>query len=127
MRCSGKHERGAAAVEFALLLPVLLLLVVGIMEFGRAWYTQATLAGAAREAVREMAIHGPANATSEAVNYSTGLGVTAGMVAISPGTCPSTGNTDVTVTITYPYTYLTGLIPGGGLTLRGMGKMRCNG
>ncbi|NKX52544.1 pilus assembly protein, partial [Arthrobacter deserti] len=49
-------ERGAVAVEFALILPILVALLLGIMEFGRAYYTQITLANAAREAARTMAV-----------------------------------------------------------------------
>ena len=49
-------ERGAVAVEFALLAPVLVMLLLGIMEFGRAYNTQISLSSAAREGVRVMAI-----------------------------------------------------------------------
>ena len=45
-------ERGQSLVEFALVVPLLVLLVIGIAEFGRAWMTQNILTGAAREAVR---------------------------------------------------------------------------
>ncbi|MDQ1752735.1 MAG: hypothetical protein QOE71_3791, partial [Pseudonocardiales bacterium] len=46
------RERGAAAVELALLTPVLLLFVLGIIDFGRLWYTQISLSQAAREGAR---------------------------------------------------------------------------
>ena len=44
-------------MEFALVVPLLLVLVLGIVEFGRAYHVQTTLSGAAREGVREMALH----------------------------------------------------------------------
>ncbi len=53
---SKTSERGAVAVEFALLAPVLIMLLLGIMEFGRAYNVQITLSSAAREGVRVMAI-----------------------------------------------------------------------
>ena len=46
-----KNEKGQSLVEFALVVPLLLLLVIGIAEFGRAWMTKNILTGAAREAV----------------------------------------------------------------------------
>ena len=51
-------ERGSAAVEFALMLPVLVVLVFGIAEFGRIYHVQTTISGAAREGVRSMALTG---------------------------------------------------------------------
>ncbi len=44
-----RSESGAAAVEFALVVPILLLLVLGIIEFGRAYNIQNSLSAAARE------------------------------------------------------------------------------
>ena len=43
------RDRGSVAVEFALVLPVLLLIVFGIIDFGRALNAQIELTGAARE------------------------------------------------------------------------------
>lgn len=45
-------RRGQALVEFALILPILILLLVGIFDFGRAIYAFNTVNNAAREAVR---------------------------------------------------------------------------
>ena len=43
-----RGERGASAVEFALIVPLLVLLVIGIAEFGHAFQVQGTLSAAAR-------------------------------------------------------------------------------
>ena len=45
-------ERGAVAVEFALVVPLLLVLLFSIVSVSRAFQVQATLSGAAREAAR---------------------------------------------------------------------------
>ena len=45
-------ERGAAMLEVALTLPILLLVCVGILEFGRAYQTWQVLTNAAREGAR---------------------------------------------------------------------------
>jgi Flp pilus assembly protein TadG len=50
------RERGAAAIEFAIILPVLLLCVLGLIEFGRAIWTQATLDHAVQAAARCAAV-----------------------------------------------------------------------
>lgn len=46
------RARAQAMTEFALLLPVLLLLAFGIFEFGRAYYTYSAISNAARESAR---------------------------------------------------------------------------
>ena len=47
-----RAERGAVAVEFAILVPVFLLLVFGIMDFGHAWYMKQMVSNASREGAR---------------------------------------------------------------------------
>lgn len=51
-----REDRGAAAVELALVLFPLLMLMLGIVEFSRAWSMQLRLQDAAREAAREIAL-----------------------------------------------------------------------
>ena len=51
-----KNEKGASAVEFALILPILVLLVFGIIEFGIAFNNYITITHAAREGARLAAV-----------------------------------------------------------------------
>ena len=51
------QERGQSLLEFAMVLPVLLLLAIGTIEFGRAYYHYNTLSKAVRQAARYMSIH----------------------------------------------------------------------
>jgi Flp pilus assembly pilin Flp len=53
---SGRGEDGAAAVEFALLLPLLVLLLFGFIQFGTAFNTRIQATNAAREAARQAVI-----------------------------------------------------------------------
>src|SRR5680860_1890223 len=105
MKCFRKAcgERGAAAVEFALILPVLLLLVLGIIEFSRLYNVQISLSNAAREGARTMALHNdPAEARTAAIDAApsvTNPELTTGDVDVTPSDC-ATGST-VTVTIDY--------------------------
>lgn len=57
---------GAAAVEFALIVPVFLLLVAGIVEFGQAFRTQHVLTTASRRAARALSME---SADSSKVQY----------------------------------------------------------
>jgi len=50
------REEGVAAVEFALILPVLALMLFGILEFGRVWSQYQVFQGAAREGARCAAV-----------------------------------------------------------------------
>jgi hypothetical protein len=52
MKRDATHRRGQGLVEFALVVPLFLVLLFGMIEFGRAWMTKNILTGAAREAVR---------------------------------------------------------------------------
>jgi Flp pilus assembly protein TadG len=131
MREGPRTERGATAVEFALIVPLLIVLVLGIVEFGHAFQVQGTLSAAAREGVRLMALQNDPTAARAAVrNAATSLkpGITDAQIVISPASCPvlNGGSTSVRLTITYPMPYLTGFF-GTGLNLTGTGVMRCNG
>jgi Flp pilus assembly protein TadG len=50
------RDEGVAAVEFALILPVLALLLFGVLEFGRVWSQYQVFQGAAREGARCAAV-----------------------------------------------------------------------
>lgn len=121
-------ERGAAAVEFAIVLTVLIPLLLGIMEFGYAFFVQGTMAGAAREAARDYAIHrDQGQATAKAVEAGATAGVAASMVTFSgscPATPPATGPMpSVTVTVKREKFQLTGFF--GSYNLTAKGTMRC--
>ncbi|HAM26198.1 MAG TPA: pilus assembly protein TadE [Microbacteriaceae bacterium] len=121
-------QRGAAAVEFALVLPVLLLLIMGLIEFSLIFNSQISLTNAAREGARVMAIHNdPAAATSAAIAAAPSVNdpaIAAGDVTVSPSDCAA-GST-VTVTIHYSAKLLTGFF-GVTLPLTGKGVMLCGG
>lgn len=126
------EERGAVAVEMALLLPVLVLLLLGIMEFGRAYNAQVTLTNAAREGVRVMAITNVrADARTAASNAMTTLQVTSTnptfTFTTSPVTSPATcaAGRQVAMSITYTLDTLTGI--AGPFTMTGRGVMQCGG
>ncbi|MCW2812301.1 MAG: pilus assembly protein TadE [Friedmanniella sp.] len=123
-----RHDRGAAAVEFALVAPLLLAMALGIMEFGRVFNTQTLLSAASREGARTMALQNSATAArTSAKGAATKLALTDAQISVS--SCPAavtTPATSTTVIITYNFTFVTKLF-GSGLTLKGTSVMRCNG
>lgn len=120
-----RAERGAAAVEFALVLPILLLIMLAIIEFGRAYNAQISLTHAARETARYMAIDkdwGVAAAKGVAAAPSVDLALS--NFATSTNTCPK--GTDVHITVSYDLKTITGF-GGGKMSLSGKAAMRCGG
>jgi Flp pilus assembly protein TadG len=123
-----RTEDGAVAVEFALLLPLLVALLLGIMEFGLLYNAQITLTNAAREGVRTVAIENDQAAARNDVRAAALVldpAVSNTDIGFLPvGTCVA--GVTATVTITYHYSYLTGFF-GDGRTLTGRAAMRCGG
>lgn len=126
-----KPERGAAAVEFAIILPILMMVLLAIMEFGYAFFIQASVASAARVGVRSYAINYTVpNSQVTATNYAkAGLPAPTDLkTAVFTPACVRDGQT--TLTITYRYHSLTGLLDrilGNDITVTGQGSMQCGG
>jgi Flp pilus assembly protein TadG len=125
-------ERGAAAVEFAMVAPLLILLVLGIAEFGRAYYLQTMLSGSAREAVRAVALKndpaaGTAAGKAAAKAAASPLALTDGQIKVDVAcTATPAAGTNAKVTITYPMAFISKEF-GTTLNLTGKGVMRCGG
>ena len=74
MSRSKRDDRGAAMVEFAIVLPVLLLILLGIIEFGRAYNAQVSIQAAAREGARELALRHSSTEVENATRRRRSLG-----------------------------------------------------
>ena len=105
-----RNERGAAAVEFALVVPLLLLLLWGIVDIGRAFYTLNNLASAVREGARSAAVMAtdPTVAANKTLIKAT---VTTAFTPIGPALKPESvfvtlANRQVTVQASYPFSPL---------------------
>jgi len=129
-----RANRGSTLVEFAFVFPILFALIVGIFEFGRLFYIDLTLHGAAREASRfgvtGNVLPDPNNPgeflsrldsiVARIQQVAPGLGVTPGDVTIvGPNGAGDTGGPGdvVTIQVRYQITLLTPLVkpafPGG--------------
>lgn len=127
-------EMGAVAVEFALILPVFLMLIMGVVEFGRAFGIQISMAQGAREAARYMAIH-YTDADAEATARDRAIFAANPIADLQPGEVTIGGCTpgpNTIVTITADRAYLTGLptllpfLPDT-LKISARGVMQCGG
>ena len=118
-----RNEQGAAAVEFALILPILLVLVFGIVELARAYNAQVSLTGAAREGARTMAVEDDYAAAEAKVIAASALN-SAPTVSIVPADCVA--GQDVTVTATQDVAWNM-IFVSGTFTARGQAVMRCGG
>jgi Flp pilus assembly protein TadG len=111
-------------VEFAIILPLLIVLLFGIIEFGRAFNANISLTHAAREGVREYAITQDAAAgTAAALGAATSLDSGAMVVAVSA--CNLGDPT--TLRINYPFQLSIPFFPSSAVQLRAEGVMRCGG
>lgn len=128
-RLSNSSSKGSAAVEFALILPVLVVLLFGIIEFGLIFYNKAVITNASREGARYGIVFRVPETeitcdeiTGVIQNYVAGKLVTFGDTTdvdtdYDPADCDPDSGSNLTVTVTYLYDYL--LLPNLVATLTG--------
>ncbi len=109
-----RSESGAWAVAFALLLPVIMMILFGITEFGLALYRQTILTNASREGARLRIVQSIPAITNGQIdaainNYLTAAGIPPGNVTRTIVAGGITG-TPVQITLTLPYTF--SVLPG---------------
>ena len=95
------RRRGASAVEMAIVLPLLLLMIFGIIEFGRAIMVHQILVNAAREATRRAVIPGATDAQvlSRVSNYMSSAGITGYTVSLEiDGTAATLDGSSTSIT-----------------------------
>ena len=113
------NPRGSTAIELALILPVLVLLLFGIVEFGLLFYNQQIITNASREAARAGIVAGSPRPTdseirSVATSYCSDHLITFGetndlVIQIDPSESARTSlsfGQDLKVTLSYNYGFL---------------------
>lgn len=111
-RICRKYRRGTAAVEFALVAPLLFLLILGMIEFGRVLMVQQLITNASREGARRGVLDGATTSeiTTSVKNYLTGASVAGATVTVNPNPPSSAGfGEPVTVTVSVPFNQVTWL------------------
>ncbi len=118
------NQHGYATVEFALALPVLLLVLFGAVEFGLAFHSQQILTDASREGARAgiiMATPRPSASQIQTVvrDYLTAVGWDANKATITVTGAGGASGSNLTVRVDYPstFTVLHKLAPGVPATI----------
>jgi Flp pilus assembly protein TadG len=122
-----EDERGAAAVEFGILLPLLMLILFGIIEFGMIMYSREVITNASREGARTGIVQATVKPTvgdiqTMVTNYLTGTGVDPNAVTINVAGAGLTAPNTLTVTVNYPYNFFVPAILGLGNTINLTGQ-----
>jgi|SRR5687768_6341446 Flp pilus assembly protein TadG len=112
---SKRDDRGVVALEFVLVAPFLIALIVAIASFGAFFSKKVDVTGASRDAARTLALRGTPT-------YPAGM-TPSGVVTCAAG--DTTSNASVTLTTTY--TFSIPLVPLGTKTITATGTMRCGG
>lgn len=125
-----KKTRGQAVLEFALLLPILLLLLIGTLEFGRLFFAKIVITNAAREGAYYLSMHNAdkTNCSGVAPNQicylttrqavmdeanASGLTLTDADISIGTPCCAIGSPAIVNVQTTVKNLFLISLLPGG--------------
>jgi Flp pilus assembly protein TadG len=112
-----RRMHGAAVVEFALVLPLLMLLVMGTLDWGYYFFVDQVVTNAAREGARAGTLHDTdaaaavADATATATNYAQAAGLTPAKLAVQVDlTTVATGASAIRVRTTYQAGSITGFL-----------------
>ena len=110
-RSKPDRDRGGSVAEFALLAPVFIVLLFGVVEFGLAMYAKGVLTNASREGARLGVVFGtPRKTEAEIIARVTEYLNKAGFTDTPQVTVNVTGeggssNSTLTVSVSYPYTF----------------------
>jgi Flp pilus assembly protein TadG len=125
---------GQALVEFALVLPLLVLLIFGLFDLGWSIYANNTIADAARQGSRTGIILSKTDSQikDRVIDAAPALGITYSQITITPsGSRANYFNTPITVTVVYTYVPMTPVIgkivTGSGLKLSATSSMIIEG
>ncbi|MEA2521201.1 MAG: TadE-like protein [Actinomycetota bacterium] len=108
MKISSKlrREDGAAAVEFAIIVSLLVMLVFGMMQYGLAFFQTQNLRSAVREGARVAAVRGDASTVKAAIASASAGSLTTGNFSYTQSATCDDSNVGDEVTITIPYASL---------------------
>ncbi len=120
-----KQPRGQSIVEFAIILPVLLVILAGALDLGRLYFAYVAVTDAASEGASYAAAHPTSDESAILERAEDASYITAGQseLELFCPTCPEVSSGDsISVTVTYSFTLVTpfvhAIVPGGVIPLR---------
>lgn len=129
LKLNKKNSKGQSLVEIAIVLPILILIVMGIIEFGLLFNNYIIIANASREAARKAALGGTDSEIIQVVeNMTTTLNLSNMNISISPSFSSRRHGTQAKVEVVYRAGLITPVIgeffPGGEARLTATSVMR---
>jgi Flp pilus assembly protein TadG len=114
-----KNETGAAMVEMAFVLPIFLLFILGVMEFGRAFWTLHSMQLAIDEAGRYAMVHTAASNSQIVSNAQSNLyGLDSSQFTVTATSQTNNGVNYKVIKATYAFSFIApGILPFGDITL----------
>jgi len=121
-------EAGQSLVEFAMVLPMFLLMLFALVDFGRGFYTWLVVTNAAREGARAAAVQLDQPAVYDKIynsfcdSYPSNCSLEPGRMSITPNNIQGRRGEEVTIRIAYDFGYVTPIgdilrfVSGGTLT-----------
>jgi Flp pilus assembly protein TadG len=123
-----RTETGQALVEFTMILPIFLMLLFGLVDFGRGFYTWLLVTNAAREGARTAAVQSDAAAIDSRIydsfcdNYPSSCGLDPSKLSISKTNVQGARGSAVEIDLAYDFEFATPLgeimqfVSGGSIT-----------
>lgn len=123
-----KTEAGQALVEFTLILPIFLLLLFAIVDFGRGFYTWLLVTNAAREGARVAAVQSDSATINTRIydsfcdNYPSSCGLNPSKLSITKTNVQGARGSAVEIDLSYNFQFATpiggilNIVTGGSLT-----------
>ncbi len=129
LKFNKKNSRGQSLVETAIVLPIILLIIMGIIEFGLLFNNYIIITNASREGARKAAIGGTDSEIIQVVeNVTTTLELSRMTISVSPSLSSRRHGTQVKVEVVYRAGLITPIIgeffPGGEAKLTAAAVMR---
>jgi len=124
-----EKENGQSLLEMALILPVLIIILAGVLDLGRLYYAYVSVTDAAAEGAAYAAMHPEQSSRDEVLKRAQEA--SKGLVQVDPNAvqvdCPTVASgAPITVTVSYSFTvatpFINAIVPSGVLPLRAVAQ-----